>query len=290
MFHSSMIKKHILQKPYRFQKTILRPINDLKNRLKIKCGYRKKFIGDFHINHTSKYIYVRNLKVASRTILKEVGTPHTTRGGLVYADGLHVVMPSLLGWGLHTYIFKKGKCTHEIRDWLTAKEIEEYFMFSFVRNPFERIVSGFVNKITDPDFQLPSPQGFTSWEEVLGEKPENTPAGFNLFVKNYLLKHKKINGHFTPQSHSIEVDLKEPLNFIGYLENFDADWNSIASRCNFPLQTEKRNPSNKKPYQSYYRNREIIDLVYNYYKQDIDRYGYQEVYRELCDNLEKPTH
>ena len=132
----------------------------------------------------------------------------------------------------------------------TLKFKKTYFSFSFVRNPWSRLVSyynaGFKNKNT------------TSFSEYLKEitKTEN------------LYSHP----HYKPQTSCIPPNT---LDFIGKVENFDKDFNSICNNINIPQQTSIHlNKSKHKHYTEYY-DRKDRDLIAEVYKDDIEMFGYK---------------
>lgn len=262
----------------------LTQINNKKNRIKNKLGKHKPFRSDFHINHTHKCIYIKNPKVGSRTIMKMMGTLSKVEDQIIKGDGLNIRRLSTRGWGLHTYIIKDWHITHEVRDWLTLKEREEYFIFSFVRNPFERIVSAFYNKIVDDKYGLfLNIMNLDSWKEVIGQEVENTPECFKAFIQNFLFKKhpSNFNNHFTPQHLFINTPYTNNP-FIGKLETFTEDWQTVTDHCHLNHSLPEQNSSNKNSYESYYSDRETVNLVYNCYKKDIDLYGYKNIYQGLC--------
>ena len=153
----------------------------------------------------------------------------------------------------------------------TAKEMRDYcyacdgrwfwntaFKFSFVRNPFDWVVSLYefirgnsnhVNyeEIKDMDFET-----FCQWNvDCIKNKKKNPNGTFNTMTE-FLYDENKV----------LLVD------FIGRLENVDEDFKVIAKRLNIPLTNihevyvPKINPSNREPdYKSYYNDnsRKIIE-------------------------------
>jgi len=148
-----------------------------------------------------------------------------------------------------------------------AKYWDDYFKFSFIRNPWSRIVS--MNKF--PNFY--------------GVKMHNG----KIDISGY---HKKFNEfELDPRTNcdSIEVGspipnsvylniLNEKLDFIGKFENKEQDYAYVCDQIGlqntkFPLWDVNRS-SRSKHYTEYYDN-ETRELVAEKYAKDIEYFGYK---------------
>lgn len=137
-------------------------------------------------------------------------------------------------------------------------EKENYFNFTFVRNPWDRIVSNWKMFTTQP-FRIKQLKSMT--DENLSKFEDF--VRFSIKVKNH---------HWQPQV----LFLPEKLDFIGKLENFKEDFYKLYSKLNieFVKNVAKNNTTKRKPYWVYY-NSSIAELVSEIYSEDIKRFGYK---------------
>jgi len=150
-----------------------------------------------------------------------------------------------------------------------------YFHFTFVRNPYDRLLSCYIDKFHEP--RLGS-SGFTNGELnlFLGHYGrlgcrEMSFGDFIQFVTRVPYRHS--NRHFTPQCYLLNLDL---LNFIGHVENFDQDLLYLRKQVGVPdeiPQPQKLNASRHGPYQSYY-NDKLRKMVARKYARDLEIFNY----------------
>lgn len=164
------------------------------------------------------------------------------------------------------------------------KHLDKYsrtdaFIFAFVRNPWERLASSF--------FYL------TEWYKGAANKNEITEAkgNFEKFVLgepwNGAPKRNlnKVIPHLLPQykwlvpevlvNRSVRVNKDHLLtNFVGKYENLHDDLSAIAQKTGLNFDTIKHyNTSNHLHYKNYYTT-EMIDIVAEVYKTDIELFDY----------------
>lgn len=175
---------------------------------------------------------------------------------------------------------------------LSKKQISEYFKFTFVRNPHERLVSAFVNKFvyfTQPRLN----NAVELVKKIRGEKNIDKGITFEEFVRHIGVSNvNSADVHWRPQ-HLFMNEIKP--NFIGKVENivedFDAVQKKIGSVTRLPLtnqntqQKSDRYYGNTLPYmikgfgaepawEEYY-NKELYDRVTKIYQKDFETFGYQ---------------
>jgi len=153
-------------------------------------------------------------------------------------------------------------------NWLktvTNAEIEnEYRIFTFVRNPFDRVASWFH---TLPIAKQPN-MGTTLKKQI-----------FNQYVKEEFLNSSgdinKIpsNGHLWPASIHCEYESGESfIDFIGKIEYLDKDWSRFCKQIGIPdLKIAKKQLDN---YRHYYTD-ESIEIVSKFYKRDLELFNYE---------------
>lgn len=146
------------------------------------------------------------------------------------------------------------------------KCIVNYFKFTIVRNPWDRLVSAY--------FFLKS-GGFEDDDKTWFEKELGSFPDFETFVKKWLNRSNIWKWHhFRPQYHYVlEKRGKINLDFIGFMENIGADFSYIADRVCVQGSLETTNTSRHVAYTDYYTD-ETRKIVANVYAEDIKMLGY----------------
>ncbi len=153
--------------------------------------------------------------------------------------------------------FPTGHLTvRQIKPVLGEKMFNQYFKFSFVRNPFDRFVSycSFMTRGTDAFSARPR----QFMKHVLTElKPEQ-----------HLL--------YKPQcDFLIDQDEKIAMDYVGRTESMQDSYNEICERLGIPsAQLGKINSSSHRPYKEYY-DEEIYSLVAKQYRTDLEMFDYR---------------
>lgn len=138
---------------------------------------------------------------------------------------------------------------------------KDYFKFAFVRNPWDRFVSGWLNKVVKKNRLDFSP---STLKEMLQ---------FENFVNYYSeLDLDTCNRHFRSQNKLI--DLNE-IDFIGRMESFNEDLKEVFRILGLPdTPIPVRNKSNQKSsYHTYYTD-DTKQIVSDMYRKDIQLFGY----------------
>ena len=160
------------------------------------------------------------------------------------------------------------------RDFL-KKYKDEYFMFSLSRNPYDRLVSGYFDKINK------SYEGSGKVYRNLGPRNFHKDMSFKEFVKELFKdKDKDVEEHFRSQ-YRLLADKQGNLipHFIGKVENFDEDFKKVCQRMGIPDEKipkiEKQNTTKRdRDYRKYY-DEETKKLVQERYKKDLELFGYE---------------
>jgi chondroitin 4-sulfotransferase 11 len=129
-------------------------------------------------------------------------------------------------------------------------EWKSFFKFSFVRNPWDRAISTY------------------EWLKMHKTHPHRTTDSF----KKWLLSIKPNCNSYKTQSEYIN----ETIDFVGRYENLHEDWAYVQGKI-FPLG-HKPAPLphiNKTKRHGDYHDKETIDFVSNYYREEIESYGYK---------------
>lgn len=185
------------------------------------------------LSHSRKFIWFRVAKVGTRTILNHLKSLDIP---LEVENVSSVYYP--------------------------PKLYEDYFKFAFVRNPWDRLVSCWLDKVIKHNMYR--------FEEYDREKMRQ----FENFV-DYVagLDIKNCDRHLQLQSRLIDLN---HINYIGRLETFETDFNHICGIIGAEGAAifRKNASAERQPYQDYYT--EAIQVkVRQIYQTDIQLFGYQ---------------
>ncbi|MCB2111999.1 MAG: sulfotransferase family 2 domain-containing protein [Parvularculaceae bacterium] len=138
----------------------------------------------------------------------------------------------------------------------------DYFKFAFVRNPWDRLVSGWMNKVVDRNF-------FGFDDNALARMRE-----FPNFI-DYVasLDMAKCDRHLALQSSLIDLN---NVDFIGRMERFEEDFSAVLGRIgvNSPEIGRKNASGARMSYRDYYDG-ETAKKARDIYERDISIFGYE---------------
>ncbi len=139
-------------------------------------------------------------------------------------------------------------CCELNRESIGANEWNKYFKFCFVRNPYDRIVSG--------------------WKYIFPDIP------LKYFIKG--LKTCRDGHSIWHCRMSQDIQLGSDVDYIGKMENFDNDVKKVFETLNLKYEKIKKlNITNHVNYREYY-NEETRKLVFNMFRKDFERFEYEE--------------
>lgn len=183
--------------------------------------------------HEKKFIWFRVAKVGTRTIFNEL------EKNQISLDAEHP---------LNVY-YARGY-------------FKDYFKFGFVRNPWDRLVSCWCNKVVDSNYY--------NFDEETLQKMQN----FENFVEYVSsLDIENCEQHLRMQTSLIDLN---NVDYIGRFETFHQDLCEVFERIGIKLTAvEKRNVSSKKQsYRNYY-NDELREKVAQMYRKSIQIFSYK---------------
>ncbi len=161
---------------------------------------------------------------------------------------------------------------------ISNPKYKNYFKFTFVRNPWDRVLSCYVSKIVNA-VKNPLPR---KDEMSLYVKPISTLLGkneltFDDFVQ--FITHERdgsADPHWRAQhTFSYDVDGLLIADYIGRLEIIDEDFNIIRKEIGTDINIIRSSQSGKKgPYQDAY-NDNSQKLIAERFKKDIQLFDYQ---------------
>lgn len=162
-------------------------------------------------------------------------------------------------------------------------------VFSFVRNPYDRLVSAWANKFAK--FPLVRSSRFGSWRPVIdtylrvrAEIDPSLPAGPNAYLSfpefvRYACATADtfIEKHIYLQTKIIDVPGLTP-GLIGKYENFQADLEKLYDRIQAPIEVRQRllskvNNSTRSRCSEYF-TQDLANQVYQAFERDFDAFHY----------------
>jgi len=167
----------------------------------------------------------------------------------------------------HPYLLNYGK-----------EKFEEYFKFTFVRNPWDRFISLWVKFKEEEVLQMQ----FNSLFELHPNYDFKDPAELLKFL---LLAHRKdllLPRWFKPQYEYIhDKNLRILTNYVGQYEKFQFCFDFLCDRIDVPHKTlpwsteeHRRHKKEEKHYTDYY-DPVMISAVAEIYHDDIRTWGYE---------------
>ena len=233
-------------------------------------GFDTKDI-DYLINISEKYhyIYFETPKVGCSTIKKtlqllEVDDPSTLPDWVHDKDKSPLKSPLNLEKGFDKYL--QG----------------DYYKFSFVRNPYTRILSCYLDKILGPErYKRIPPLGFASDDIITFE-------AFLRAVKKQSVSEMDV--HWMPQYILLGSD-NIKLDFIGKQESFTEDLNTVLSNI-INDRVNRLEIINEIPHAvganarlNEYLTPQAIELINDIYDVDFRRYGYQKKQTSIATDI-----
>lgn len=143
----------------------------------------------------------------------------------------------------------------------SPSKYKKYFKFAFVRNPWDRVVSCYCNKVLT--------QGQYSFRECFGK-------GFDYFV-DYISRQnlETADAHIRLQTALIPLD---KVDFVGRLENFNEDLLYVMSMLGLNhVAIPHKNKTHHTHYSTYY-TKKTRRIIAEKYRKDIEAFGYQFEY------------
>ena len=184
-----------------------------------------------------------------------------------------LIMEAEHGVYIEDCVFHMDTNPHNLFTILTLQEslsidYDDYFRFTFVRNPWDRLVSCYSNKIVGrKDSSVLWNYNYANLDQMSFEK-------FVRFV--YGLPDQYADGHIKSQT-----DMFDPskMDFIGRFENFSEDLACVIDRCGLKVDKDricatKRMKSDHKPYTEYYTEK-TKQLIEQRYQADVLAFNYR---------------
>ena len=209
-----------------------------------------------NISHKHKYLYFVVPKCASKTIRLSLGQ---------YTD-IGYPKPSPLGQHITINDFFKSNY---------FDLFEQYFKFTFVRNPYEKLYSSFMQDIH-------AWKSYKIWHSVKKDIFLSIGENFNRYMQEYVyesdIKSDWDYIHFCPMHEFATIDNELCLDWFGKAENIENDLQELSKLLNLDIKKHqdaniRSKPSTNIKYLDKY-TRETITLVNEIYSKDFELFSY----------------
>jgi hypothetical protein len=156
-------------------------------------------------------------------------------------------------------------CT--IKNMQSKIDISNFFKFSFVRNPFDRLVSEF--------FYRSELKHNWVFKRLKMKKYsfEDFVNGFYEYKLSFDINKSSDESHFYSQFEFVCIDNKISVDFLGRFENFKNDISILKKKFNINKNIIHKNKTNHYHYSLYY-NTTTKSMVENIYEKDLSVFNY----------------
>lgn len=145
-----------------------------------------------------------------------------------------------------------------------------HFSFSFVRNPFDRLVAAYNNKVLENE-DVPLPMKSMGLHHGMP---------FDAFVQIVCQANPEtMDNHVRPQAEILLTEKKVVPKFVGRMEHIDDHWRRLRKRMKLeklpllgPLPQKNVRRENKTDIKAYFRTTALIDIVLERYAIDFKRF------------------
>jgi hypothetical protein len=201
------------------------------------------------VSHKHKFIYIKTRKTAS-TSIQVFLAPHCGKGDII------TPMKPITSNKIREYNelaknyegFTSHMSAKKVKKKVGKKIWNEYFKFTFERNPFDKLVSRYSFRKVEQDFN--------AWVKGLNKETLHKWGNYEIYT---------IKG-------------KVALDFIGKYEDLTEDLKYVLNKLNIPVEDltyEKRSRGeSKRDYKSFY-NEESKNIVETIYKKEIEFFNYK---------------
>lgn len=192
-------------------------------------------------------------------------------------NSMFIHIPRCAGTAMEALSWNKGSGHDTLSDFNHKHNLNEYYKWTFIRNPWDRILSVY---LVDPDNLYIS--SFSQFIQILHSKKHLFPKDQISWSQAIDTKPIKYIIHFMPMNLMVKVDGKICMDFIGRFENLQEDWIILQKNLKLkpkPLQHyDPFKKGNKEKLQidySKFYNKNLIDLVGEIYEEDIRLFNYK---------------
>lgn len=155
----------------------------------------------------------------------------------------------------------------QLEDILTG---DEFFKFTFVRNPYTRTLSSFIDKV------LNATDDARKYYRNAANLPLDSEPTFTEFVAQ-IAEHepRRMDKHWRPQSYQ---SLSEfiPLDFVGKVENLERDFAQVMNRIGVESELQSVAPHQTNALENFQKHcdAETAQSVSRLFRRDFEVFGY----------------
>lgn len=172
------------------------------------------------------------------------------------------------------------------------RRASDYFKFAFVRNPFDRLVSFYEDKVRrrkqhNGRYYFDSAYNKRLIHGLYGRSfaPDMDFAEFSRLIAR--IPDWLADAHFKSQYAMLFRRGRQIPDFIGHFESIDRDWELLTQKHGIP-PLQHKNAAVVRDWRSYYSDKEMVELVAGRYRKDLLHFGYEDIYQQLLSTNEQP--
>jgi hypothetical protein len=241
----------------------LQAAQELYGKRFIKYGNIRFIDNGFHVSTGHKYLYCDIPKAGCTTIKKTL---------------IESVEKVAVDFNVHDR--KRNPLLRPSQAFASLDELEGFFKFLFVRNPFTRVLSGYLDKIKGNKIEK---RGIV---RMLGMDYDNFAAVDVSFIQ-FLgaiasADLRLVDTHFKPQTLlSCYYDIA--YDFVGKFEEFDSDLVAVLERISGEavsrnaIRSIRHHKTDASKLCAQYYDNEAEQLVKDIYGEDFRLFGYEDV-------------
>ncbi len=204
------------------------------------------------ISDSHQFIFVHTRKAAGSSIRETLEPVSIQKPNTIISKLRSRVF--LIENDYRKFAFRQHSDIMSVKNIMPKELFEVYFKFSFVRNPWKRLVSEYEFIKRRPDH---------------GRHKKLIKMTFNQYIVYQAKRHDAHQIHMLADKNG-----KILMDFIGRFENLQEDWNFICDEIGIEnKQLSHRKKAGKVNYSNYY-NDENKKLVTKLWEKDIDAFGY----------------
>jgi hypothetical protein len=197
-----------------------------------------------------------------------------TLRGFERQECIFVHVPRAAGTSICQALFGHNAGGHKtVREYerIFGETFWDYFTFSFVRNPYARLVS---------TYEYLRKGGHPAWpsNREFGEQVIGAYDGFGSFVLQWLRPEKTEwpLPHFYPQTHFLTLGGELAVDYVGHVETIEEDFAAVCDRLGEApeLLEVNKTPGERAPLAFYYDADAVIQRVQEVYDADFEHFGY----------------
>lgn len=177
---------------------------------------------------------------------------------------IYIHIPRAAGTSVATAIFGREVVHWALKDYeATGVDLSEYWKFTIVRNPWDRLVSTY-------EYLKRGGMARYPYDQAMGSLITRRRFTFERFVKEWLPGREYSYIHFFPQTHFISTRENDiGVDFLGRFESLEHDFNVVAGKLGIEASLPKLNLSSRsQDYRKYY-TAELVELAQQIYADDV---------------------